>query len=290
MALSTEQVGKDLRQIRKLLRTLPRHPAPEDVHKLRSRSRRLEAAFKVLALDSRGTERRLLKHVAKARKQAGKVRDMDVLTGRLVHLGFEGEQECLVRLIEHLGAERNRYARRLHRLARRLAPRVRKETKRVVRRLENPSRRQPNSRTYGNATEDRAAGLALELTQEIASAKLRGPQNLHAYRISVKELRNSLKIADHKVDDKFAKALTHIKDKIGEWHDWEELAKIADDLLGADHRCELVAKLREISRGQYEQALALAEKTHAQYWQPFNDITETAAATEVLGALTSHGA
>ena len=56
---------------------------------------------------------RMLRELGRLRKRAGKVRDMDVLTGFALTARTEGEQDCLVQLIERLGAARAKHARRL---------------------------------------------------------------------------------------------------------------------------------------------------------------------------------
>jgi hypothetical protein len=64
-------------------------------------------------LDHKQDGRRLLATVAPIRKKAGKVREMDVLTGFAATLANDGK-ECLTQLMEHLGAKRLRSVRRLH--------------------------------------------------------------------------------------------------------------------------------------------------------------------------------
>ena len=52
-----------------------------------------------LHLDSNKNERGLLKALKPVRKKAGKVRDMDVLTGFASQLHTNRDHECLVRLL-----------------------------------------------------------------------------------------------------------------------------------------------------------------------------------------------
>src|SRR5690348_8602791 len=100
MGLDTKQVHKPIRKLRKLLKKLPKHPKPDQVHALRTNSRRLEGLMASLAIDCGREPRRLLKHVGRVRKSAGKVRDMDVLTGFAASLEVDGEENCKLRLIE----------------------------------------------------------------------------------------------------------------------------------------------------------------------------------------------
>ena len=81
MAIDADRMHKPVRKLRKLLEKMGSQPAAKDVHDLRTSSRRLEASFQALSLDGGRNGRKVLKKVRKIRKRAGKVRDMDVLTG-----------------------------------------------------------------------------------------------------------------------------------------------------------------------------------------------------------------
>src|SRR5256885_13729874 len=79
MALDSDQVQKPVRKLRKILKKISRNPSPAKVHDLRTRTRQIEAALGALALDSNRNGRKLLKSLSRVRKNAGRVRDMDVL-------------------------------------------------------------------------------------------------------------------------------------------------------------------------------------------------------------------
>jgi CHAD domain-containing protein len=81
MALDPKELKKPLSKLRKLLKKMPKQPTPEQVHDLRTNTRRVEASLKALQLDRNGEGRQVLKAVTPMRKRAGGVRDMDVLTG-----------------------------------------------------------------------------------------------------------------------------------------------------------------------------------------------------------------
>jgi CHAD domain-containing protein len=81
MSLDPAKLQEPLRRLRKLLKNFPKQPSPEQVHNLRTRTRRVEAMLRALMLTSRRNGRRLFQELAPVRKKAGKVRDMDVLTG-----------------------------------------------------------------------------------------------------------------------------------------------------------------------------------------------------------------
>ena len=113
MSLDREKFHKPVKILRKLLKKFPRRPLPEHVHRLRTHTRRLDAVLRGLMLTSRRNERRLVEAIARLRKRAGKVRDMDVLAGFVCTLRVSGENDCRIQLLEHLGAQRFRRARKL---------------------------------------------------------------------------------------------------------------------------------------------------------------------------------
>src|SRR5690349_256873 len=113
LLLDAKRARKPLKKLRKRLNELSKSPPAEQVHDLRTSARRMQATFEAQQLGSRGSAGALLRKTAKLRRRAGKVRDMDVLTGYLFALHDPGDPDCMVRLAEHLGAKRYRHAKKL---------------------------------------------------------------------------------------------------------------------------------------------------------------------------------
>ena len=133
MKLEPKQVEKPIRKLRKQLKALSSNPRPEDVHSLRTQTRRLEATVAALIPNQNKKSRRLLKAVTPVRKAAGKVRDMDVLIGDVLTLAETHGSERLVRLVEHLARMRVKHARRLHEVVARQKQEARKSLKQTSR-------------------------------------------------------------------------------------------------------------------------------------------------------------
>ena len=138
MALDTDGTQKSVRQLRKLLKNPPRQPTPDEIHSLRTHTRRFESTLDALGLDSKRNERRVLRDIGRIRRRAGKIRDMDVLTAHAVTVHPDQEQDCLVRLLECLGAGRYRHAEQLHTLALKYGAVLRRRLKRTSARLKKP--------------------------------------------------------------------------------------------------------------------------------------------------------
>ena len=130
MALDFNRIQKPVRKLRKLLKKMPPRPSPEDIHDFRTQSRQLEANLKAFGLDSARIGGNILKPLSRLRKRAGKVRDMDVLTGYASAVPRQtGEQDCSVRLLEYLGAQRRKYAKKFHATSRKDGGKLRKRLK-----------------------------------------------------------------------------------------------------------------------------------------------------------------
>src|ERR1022692_4001100 len=110
MAIDTDRICKPVRNLRMFLKKSPKRPSSGQIHDLRTNSRRFEATVDAFGLSSHKNELRLLRDLARVQKRAGKVRDMDVLTGYALTVNLDGEQDCLVQLLETLGTnhEKNR--------------------------------------------------------------------------------------------------------------------------------------------------------------------------------------
>ena len=262
MALDQDRLIKPVKKLRKIVNKIDRQAPPEKVHDLRTNARRLEAMFEALALDTKDPGKSIVKNVGRFRKRAGKVRDMDVLTtyGSTVHL--QGEEECAVQLLEHLGAQRKKYAKKLYVEVKQRRPVVRYDLKRTPTLLSKVIRKNGNNSSRSPVAN--AAATAVTLAAQLASPQRLGKDNLHPYRLKVKELQNVLKMAAGALP-KFVEDLGEVKDAIGEWHDWEELVGIAQKILDHGNQCKLLAELKRIAGEKYEHALGLTEELRKNY-------------------------
>lgn len=263
MSVDHDRLLKPVRKLRKLLKILPKDPAPEEVHSLRTNTRRLEATLAAISLDGLAGQKKLLKGVARIRKTAGKVRDMDVLTNFACSLGAEAEDDCRVQLLEHLGAQRERHARKLHATVAKQAT-TRARLKRLSAQLEKMLCADRNGNCDPDQVPTQVTASALKLESELSDPPRLTHANLHPYRLKVKELHNLLRMAENSESEDFVAALNSVKDAIGEWHDWEELLAIAKELL--DHtNCKLLRELKARSEKKYEDALSAAESMRKKF-------------------------
>ena len=269
VALNPDELQKPFRKLAKILKKFPRKPSPDLVHDLRTRTRRVEANLQALRLEANGRERRLLKTLKPIRKRAGKVRDMDVLCALAADLHGEADENCLIELIEHLGAERQRKSRKLYSTVQKTRPKAQKllkaSSKFVAKGLQRSGDRSRNSQRW---PADMLAQL-LGIEDELRAWPGLTSANLHPFRLKIKELRYILQL-DRNADPKFIDSLGEVKDAIGEWHDWVELTAIAERLLDHGPECKLLKLIRANAREKFSHAVALAEKMRRKYLVPSN--------------------
>lgn len=258
MEIERENAQKPLRKLHKALKRLPSDPPPEDVHALRTQSRRLEAIVDALMLDRKKKTRQLLKQMTPVRKAAGDVRDMDVLVGNVLTLAQGGEDESLVRLVEHLGDRRIESARELHDTVARnkkIACRSLKDYAKLVGK-QFPGKKEVMTNT---------ASAPSDLATELANWPKLNAENIHPFRIKVKQLRYMLQLSGQ-VDREIVAALGKVKDEVGDWHDWQELAGIAKQVLDSRKDSTALKRIGEIGDRKFKVALAAANKLREQYF------------------------
>lgn len=265
MAIDHARLIKPVKKLRKLLKKLSADPALEEVHDLRTTGRRFEAALTSMALEDAGISKSALKELGRLRKRAGKVRDMDVLTELAAAVRPKGEDECHIRLLEHLGARRKKQAGKLHVEVKRHRSALRKELDRASSRMTKLL--VGKGAGPGDSAAANAAATAVRLAAQLAAPARLNRTNLHAYRLKIKELQNILNTAETTSRPRFVEDLGAVKDAIGKWHDCDELVGIASKLLDHGGQCLLLAELKRIAERKYDHALGLALKLRKTYLQ-----------------------
>ena len=260
MAFDFGMVQKDIRKLRRLLQRAPKHATPRRVHSLRTTIRRFEAAMVALALDSNANERRLLRKLARLRKRAGKVRDLDVLVGYVAGLKMSGEQDCRVQLLEYLGSEHDRRSQQLRSVAVKHGESLCGGLKRTSVHLEALAK----DSAVGKSAPGHAMLSELRLQRELAAPFRLTSKNLHRYRLKVKELRYMLEMEHDPTDREMIETLGQVKDAIGEWHDWEQLLKIARENLQPATQCKLIPLLQKTTQQKLKRAIAVVNAGRKQ--------------------------
>lgn len=253
MKFDAGNARKPIRELRKSLKNLPGDPPPNAVHNLRTRSRRIEALVIALTNGDAKTSRQVLKTLKPIRKAAGKVRDMDVLTTKVLTLAGHGCDRSLRRLLEQLMMMRGDRAGELTHALTEEKKKVRSRLKRFSRTIEDKS-----------AQETPQAGAATRLAEELSQWPAFDTENLHQFRVKVKELRYVLQLAEG-ADGQFMKALDRAKQQIGDWHDWQQLRNLAVEILVKASDRSALALIAEKEKMKFDRALRSAHDLRSRY-------------------------
>lgn len=233
---------------------IQRSDAPKEVHDLRTRSRRLEAAIHATLPEDDPPARRLLKAVSRLRKKAGKVRDLDVLAGFVSQLAVPGQEDALTQLAEHLSTQRKKATRKLKAIVSNHREAAKRSLKRCRKLLLAHVDRQEKVES--------SAGI---LQATLSTSPRISVANLHRYRIKLKELRYTLELSANS-DGELVSTLVEVTGAIGEWHDWSELQAIAGELFQGREERDLLNAIRSTVSAKLRNALTLADELHKRYF------------------------
>lgn len=209
--------------------------SPKNVHGLRTTSRRLQS---ILAAEA-NPDRKLYKQLRKIRRQAGKVRDLDVQLAALKSLEVPSAADEQDRVLTALQRQRRKSAHNLRDFLIDYRRRLRKGFPAKQDATEQ-SPTTPNGKAA--SVEPEPNRLLDALTSFAAAARdhqIATADDLHAFRIAAKKARYTAEMVGESAEAAdVITALKQIQDAIGEWHDWALLASTATELLGhpADSR------------------------------------------------------
>ncbi len=226
-------------------------PVPENVHRFRTSSRRVEVLVSELAKSHSSNDKKLLKLLGRLRKKAGRVRDLDVQGAALRSLKIPQEPGRKSQLMRTLAEERAKREKKLVKaLDKKTLTELRKRLKRTATRLEIPENADP-------------VGLARRKLNDLHVEP--GPvsaKTLHQFRIAGKRARYIAELAGKSEEAaRLIAVLNHMQDVIGDWHDWLQLAERAETMFGGVQDSALVAALRNITRAKFRQAVNTLTET-----------------------------
>jgi CHAD domain-containing protein len=232
------------------LTKLARKPAPENVHKFRTTGRRAEALLAELVLHPSHNSKKLVKLLARLRRKAGRVRDLDVqivlLRGLKLPEGARHKAQLLQTLIEQRSQKEAKVEVAFDK---EVVRELRKRLKRATREIDVPD----------------ADPLAQAIRLLAKLGRDSGPmteKTLHQYRIVGKRARYLAELAGKDPEAvRMVQQLKRMQDVIGDWHDWLKLSQRAEDLFGGIQSSPLVAALRNVTHAKFRQAVATLMET-----------------------------
>jgi CHAD domain-containing protein len=240
MTHAEAQIKKLFGRLENIFRKIKRNASPGVVHHLRTTIRRLEVVLNYSQPMVDEKQNKALKKLFSIRKRAGRVRDLDV---QVILLGAIANRSCAAD-IAYLRqvAQKKREKRAVYLIS-------------AVRKLERSRLAVHLSRVSENLssapeTKDPDGPLHEALRQlekmkaDFAVHPRLGPKRLHAIRILLKKVRYLAEIAaasESKI--RFLSEIRLVQNAVGEWHDWELLARNAGKEFRDRQNCPLLSEI-----------------------------------------------
>ncbi len=252
MPVDQERSRLPFQKLARQLTKLATKRAPENVHKFRTYSRRVEALLDELVSEPNRNDKKLLKRLSQLRKKAGRVRDLDVQIASLGSLKIPQDAGRKSQLRHSLAEER---AQREKKLGKAFDGETVRELRRRLKRA--ASHEIPESRELVTLAMRQLAQLGRDhvpLTEKI----------LHQYRIAGKRARYLAELAGKDPEaERLVGQLKRMQDLIGDWHDWLKLTEKAEELFDGARDSALLVALRNVTRAKFRQAVDALTETRA---------------------------
>jgi CHAD domain-containing protein len=269
MSGELERARKAVRELNKTLKDLPSGspPPPNEVHKLRTATRRVEAIAAALAQVESKESRRALKAIEPIRKAAGGVREMDVLLANARRLARTSAGDSLTRLVEHLKRARQQNAELLRRAIARRRDAARQNLKQYswfIRSALDPRTSATSANGSPAPWHEGVHAVAMSVIRELGEWPPLNAENIHAFRLKVKGLRYILQLSGD-ANSGLEETLGDVQHRIGDWHDWHQLEEIAGQLLSMERDGALLTCIGAITSRKFHQALKAANSLRGKY-------------------------
>jgi len=267
MSGELERARKAVRELNKTLKNLPADPPPNEVHKLRTATRRVEAIAVALAQVESKESRRALKAIEPIRKAAGGVREMDVLLANARRLARTSAGDPLTRLVEHLQIARQQNADLLRRALGRRRDAARENLKqysKFIRSALTPQKSVASVNGLPDRWHEGVHTAAMGVIRELGEWPPLNAENIHAFRLKVKVLRYIMQLSGD-ANSSLEETLGNVQRRIGDWHDWQQLEEIAGQLLSEERDGALLTRISAITIRKFHQALRAANALRGKY-------------------------
>ncbi len=259
MPVDRDRLGFVFERLDHQLSKLASKPQPQNVHRFRTYTRRLEALLEELASGLGGNERKLLKSLTWLRRRAGKVRDLDVQIAALRSLKIPQEPERKAQLLRTLTDVRMKREKKLHQA-------LDRDTLRELRKRLKKARRSSFDR------EADPVGLGRRLFAQVTKPQVPLTEEiLHKYRTAGKRIRYVVESAERVPEaSRMLETLKVMQDALGDWHDWLMLTQTAENLIQGAQPSPLLTALRNVTGAKFRHALQVVADTQTKILeQPF---------------------
>lgn len=264
MVLLEQHIKGLTRDLSEVVSNLSEEAAPKSVHRLRTTIRRIESLISYANPDLGKKLERSLEKLEELRKRAGKVRDIDVQTKLLDQLGNGSTAKDRKTLAGLLEKKRDRQVKRLHSaLTKHAGDKLFSRLERVAEKIGTGLFRDNPPLAPLEEARLQLSRLAADFSSHPAAKALK-PTRLHEARIQLKKIRYLAELADDSAERKlFLAQLKSVQDDVGEWHDWEELAKLAEKRFADRVDCALLREVRALFAARESAAVSAVTRLFA---------------------------
>lgn len=273
MAASRDRTALAFRKLDRQLARLSDRPKPESVHRFRTLSRRVEAILEGFSSKPGGSDKKLLALLARLRRKAGKLRDLDVQIAILRNLRIPQDRSRKAELLQALCSRRQKREIRL----------ASAFDGKTIRELSKRLKRASKSLPSGSDSLAPAIRQLRALIQEPAPIT---EATLHRYRVMGKRVRY---LAEQSPENPEAREivarLKRVQDAIGDWHDWLKLNEKAGKFFADAQGSGLLSTLRTITRSKFLQAVDIVMRSRAELASPLRKPPASAVRSQLQRAI-----
>ncbi|HZD96102.1 MAG TPA: CHAD domain-containing protein [Candidatus Sulfotelmatobacter sp.] len=261
MTLLEQQIRGLTEDLTAVVSKLSGKVTPKSVHRLRTTIRRIDS---LVSYANPGLGRKLERSLEKLedlRKRAGKVRNIDVQRRLLKQVANGSTAKDRKILFALLDKKRERQASRLSSALVKLAgTKFSSRMERIAERVGIG----PSSESRPLAPLEEARLQLAGMAEDFPFQQSLKPNRLHAARIQLKKIRYLAELADESPERiEFLDELKVVQDAVGEWHDWEELSKLAEKRFADRVNCALLLEVRALFAARESAATSAVSRLFA---------------------------
>ena len=254
MAVDHQRIHSLFRKLERQLTRLSEKPQPQSVHRFRTSARRVQTVLDELVPKPDRNQRRLLKQLARIRRRAGRLRDLDVQIAALRSLKMSeepGRKTQLLRTLLDLRAKREK----------KLCKSLDAATVREIRKRLKRARAALDSQ---NQSFNPLARALLMFARVSSAQATLGEEVLHKYRLAGKRIRYIAELdTDLDASRPVITRLQRMQDVLGDWHDWLTLTGTVKKLAVNVPHSALLAAVNNITRAKLREAIQVVAETKA---------------------------
>jgi CHAD domain-containing protein len=174
--------------------------------------------------------------------------------------------DSLTRLLEQLQFARKQNADELRRVLGRRRAAARKNVKAYASMIRAAAAHAKKTDSAGEQqAHDGIHHAAAEVVRALGEWPQLNAENLHPFRLKVKELRYILQLSAD-ANTGLEEALGDVQRRVGDWHDWHQLHEIAKEILTPERDIELLERIDETTKRRFDQALKAANRIRRKYF------------------------